>query len=412
MTFLELLSEWWMVIFGLIISPYALYFLFTFFKIVRVKKQKKDAYEKRKNEYLNPMTNEEKNLGIKLKKDETGIYKERIEKLIILLNDESGKVSINPIEAIMLIELYSNSVVVDENGILVIDLKTAKDFSKTIYHDPIKFMTYIKAIESKLDINNKSNTIELGEVLYMMRNAKKFGLLLDNDDTELILEMKSQIHESNYKDVVIRIVDDLESIEKEKVEKNIILTNTYKQKDSIQAETQKEKIAEPQKDENIDSIEKLDDNKIKVTTKDGTVIIKDDMMIYSVTELEKDEGLDKKIIHNNSSENKKEFEKLIAKEDTTLSDYIEKFGKLDSYEEQHKKDFKFKDRSKRMYDEQIHDYLNFKTSEFKTTNFFKDEKVFIYFLSQLFNIENIYKDSVPKVFIGELKLKNKDFIFT
>ena len=71
--------------------------------------------------------------------------------------------------------------------------------------------------------------MELNEVLYMMRNARKFGLNIDEKkEDNLIFKVTSAIHESDYSDVVVKIVDahDSDSIENINPQsKQIILQN-------------------------------------------------------------------------------------------------------------------------------------------------------------------------------------------
>ena len=397
MTFMDLISEYWWLIFAIMIMPYSLYFLLRFLKMINTKNSQRKIV---KNYSHSLMTEEEKYLGINITNDDPKVYKKRIEDLIFLLNKTKGKVQVNAVEAIMLVELFSDSVLVNENGELVIDLKTALNFSKAIYHDPMKFITYIKAVETKLDLNNKDNKIELGDVLYMMRNARKFGLYMENNDTDLVYKIKSAIHEADYKDVTINIVEDFNNTKDDdnKVEDSVptktILRNTYK------ADSKTKENEELIDDKNIASFEKLDDGKIRVTTKDGIIITKDDTMIYSLIQPEEDEVKSLEI-------KREEIEKLAHVEDTRLKDYISKFGKLDVYEEEHKDEFKFKDRCLRIYDEQITDYQSFKVEDFKYKNFFEDEKLYLYFLSKLFNKELAIINGLPHIFIGEINLTNK-----
>ena len=212
----------------------------------------------------------------------------------------------------------------------------------------MKFITYIKAIETKLDLANEDNKIELGDVLYMMRNAKKFGLNIEDDDSDLTYKIKSAIHESEYKDVVMRIVDNVEElVEETQQQANVILTNTYLENETIVEEKAKKKTPEV-------------------------------------------------------------FKRMVAKEDTRLAEYISKFGELDFYERKNKEEFKFKDRCVKFFDEKITDYQSYNIDEFKTKNFFHSEELYLYFFTQLFNKETAMYNNFPHVFIGNLALSHKE----
>lgn len=205
MGFMEMfLAYWWVVVLVTIVPYLALFFS----NLQKIKQQKKI----RKIDPTLVQSDEQIHLGISIKNSDIKIYKERIEKLIILLNESKERVSVNAVEAILIVELFADSVLVNEQGELVISVQTAKAFSKEIYHDPMKFITYVKSVENRIDISNPQNKIELSDVLYMMRNAKKFGLYMNEDDSDAVYKIKSAIHESNYKDVVVKIVEDINHI--------------------------------------------------------------------------------------------------------------------------------------------------------------------------------------------------------
>ncbi|MCX6075643.1 MAG: hypothetical protein NTW78_02005 [Campylobacterales bacterium] len=396
MLFFEKILEYWVPIVLILIAPYSSYFLWLFYKKITTRKSQK----KENSWYDRPITSEEqKHLGISILNSDPEKYKERIEKLIINLHECKDVVSINAIEAIMIVELFSESVLINEAGELVIDAKTAKKFLQIIYHDPLKFIRYIKAVESKLDLAKDANKIDFADVLYMMRNAKKFGLHLEKEETELTYKIKSAIHTSGYNDVTIRVVDDVQEFEDDGSTR-IILTNTFLDNIAI-------KKIEPFHDSNIAKAEILEGGKVKITMKNGTVTIKDDNVVYSRTEpviVEEKES--------NTQFKKEVIENIVAtlaqKEDTKLQDYISRFGKLDAYEEDNKKDFKFRDRSLRTYDEQLSHSQYFQHEDFKTKNFFKNKDVYMYFLAKLLDPENAILSFMPHVFIGTITPANKE----
>jgi hypothetical protein len=396
MLFFEKILEYWVPIVLVLIAPYSFYFLFLFYKKITARKTKK----KENSWYDQPIISEEqKHLGISILNSDPELYKARIEKLIINLHECKDTVSVNAIEAIMIVELFSESILINELGELVIDAKTAQKFSQTIYHNPLKFIKYIKAVESKLDLTKDDNKIDLADVLYMMRNAKKFGLHLEKDETELTYKIKSAIHASGYNDVVIRIVDDVQEFEEDDSTR-IILSNTFLDNTTV-------KKVEPFRDDNIAEAEMLEGGKVRLTMKDGTVTVKDDNVVYSRTEpviVEEKES--------NTQFKKEVIENIVAtlahKEDTKIQDYIGRFGKLDVYEENNKKDFKFRDRSLRTYDEQLSGSQYFQHEDFKTKNFFKNKDVYMYFLAKLLDPENAILSFMQHVFIGTITPANKE----
>ncbi|MFA6195240.1 MAG: hypothetical protein WC656_01195 [Sulfurimonas sp.] len=398
MTFVDMFLNYWWLILGIIAMPYTLYFLNILLKKIKNKRTKK------KNAWIyEPVISEEKkHLGFEVDKSEIEGYKNRIENLIITLNQKTSTVAVNAVEAIMIVDLFSDSVLVNESGELVIDVHVAKNFSKEIYHNPQKFMNYIGAIENKINMSRKDNKIDLEDVLYMMRNAKKFGLYLDSEDTSLTYKIKSAIHASEYQDVILRIVDDIKKAEDETTPTSIILTNTFVDKNIQEVPLKND---EPEMDKDIASIEKIEGDRILVTMKDGRIVEKDDIMIYRVIEpLAEDDVPENQKVQTA----KEEIKKLAQKEDTRLKDYISRFGELDFYEKENQAAFKFKDRSLRFFDKQVADYIAFKHQDFKTKNFFSDEEFYLYFLSKLFDIEHSIFNNMPHIFIGDLALKNKD----
>ena len=159
-----IINYWWIIL--LVISlPYFSFFLISLKKI----KSQKIVEEKNSNLVI---SDEEKNLGISIKNSDIEIYKKRIEDLIISLSETKDKFSVNAVEAILIVELFSDSVLVNEYGELVIDVKTVNEFSKTIYHDPMKFISYIKSVETLLYTKFQN--------LYLLENVQNFNSIWNN----------------------------------------------------------------------------------------------------------------------------------------------------------------------------------------------------------------------------------------
>lgn len=307
----EVFLNYWWLIFLVVSSPYLYYYFVKY-------KNKKTVKPEKKTDPTLVQSEEQIHLGISIRNEDIKIYKKRIENLIILLDETKDKVSVNAVEAILIVELFSETVLVNEQGELVIDVKTAKDFSKTIYDDPMKFIAYIKSIENKIDIENPENKVEFGDVLYMMRNAKKFGLYINDDDSDVVYKIKSAIHESNYKDVVIKIVQDV-SVEHETYSNTSIILNNLHKKEEI------ENREEDSLDDNIKSAEKTEDGKVRLTMKDGKVFTKDDFIIYQVETPEEENTS-----HKSNQKNKNTPSLLVAenKNSEAVQEYISRFGKL------------------------------------------------------------------------------------
>lgn len=261
--FFELLGKFWWLILLTVLSPYIYFYLKYFFKKNSSKNEIKSALKINDDDFVNVKTEEEKLLGVNVLKSELPRYNKRMENLISTLTNTTGRVSVNAIEAILIVEHFSDKVELNELGELVIDIKTVNEFCKKIYDDPMAFITYLKSVENKIDLDKKNNEIEFGTILYMMRNAKKFGLYSNDSDNDFTFKIKSAIHESNYKDVVINIQDaeDKQGNIFQIEDKDFILVNTNK-------DFEKE-------------VEKVGD-KIKIITHDDYEILKDDIQIYSI----------------------------------------------------------------------------------------------------------------------------------
>ena len=439
MTFFDLLIEHFFSILLLVLSPYIFYYFFHFYKLGK-KKMKEDSQS---SEII--QTFEEEKLGIRIENTDPRKYKKRMDNLIELLQNSKGKIKVSAVEAIMLVEQFSKSVLVNQDGSIVIDMKTANNFANDIFNDPMKFITYIKAIESKIDLENNNNKTDLADVLYMMRNARKFGLNLEDDDSKLIMNIKSAIHKSDYEDVVIDIVIEKKNrFNNSKKEKliNKIITPTCEGRDEIKSVLTDAKIMETEKmkktkiidgifvDEerdkenskeflnentNIESVVRLENGHVQIISKDGIVIEKDDVQIYSIVDLnaEVEKNNNKGNINSNNTIDKLNETVQNAleekeKEKNKLDEYIKSYGELDHIETKYKTEMRFKDRARDIFDEQILGTQKFETSEFSNKCFFKDENTLIYFLIKMFDVDNAIVQYVPYIFIGDISLKNKE----
>lgn len=386
-TFFGIFLRWWWAIALVVLSPYLFYFL-TQGKNKNI--QKKDE---RRDDFFNPKTEEEKYLGINILKSELPHYNKRIESIISSLKGTTGRVSISAVEAILLVEHFSERVVLNQNGELVIDFKTSQDFCQKIYDDPMAFITYIKAVENQIDLGREQNKIELGTILYMMRNAKKFGLYND-DDTEFSFKIKSAIHSADYKDVIINIIDDTSSIdynENEIQEQEYVLININEEHDK-----QSQKTSE----QSFKKIEKLDGSKIKITMNDDYEIIKDDLQIYSIIKPELIE-VDRENLNKN--------------EDISKDVYFEKFGALDKIEIS---SGQLRDRSLFHFEEQLVNKVNFNINKNKNATdsgmlyFFDNEDFYHYFFAYLFDKKYATGLGVNFIFLGQRELRdNKNLRF-
>ena len=130
MSFLELFfSYWWVLLF--IPLPYFSYFIFNLYKIQKEKKNIREKKEEKSYLYEPVVTLEKKHLDIEIRNDDIPIYKKRIEALVKNLLETKGTVSISSVEAMLLVELYSDSVVITESGEFVTDVTIIKIFKFT-----------------------------------------------------------------------------------------------------------------------------------------------------------------------------------------------------------------------------------------------------------------------------------------
>ena len=405
MSFLEVFIDyWWMLLF--IPLPYFSYFVFNLYQIQKEKKIARAKKDKKAYLYEPVVTLEKKHLDIEIWNEDIPIYKKRIEALVENLLKTKGTVSISSVEAMLLVELYSDSVVITESGEFVIDINTAKKFSQTILDNPKKFIAYVKSLEKKVDINNKNNKVELNEVLYMMRNARKFGLnIKEKKEDNLIFKVTSAIHESDYSDVVVKIVDahDSDNIENINPQNKQIILQNIANKD--------EKNNQPsglESNDSVESFEKLDDGKIKITLKDGTIITKDDLMIFDVQVPKEDEN------ENNGKNNiaQTDYNNLIQqeedKDESEIEEYKSLFGDLGGFEKSNIDKRLFKYRARWFFDMQLYGIRNFQYEQFSTENIFDKKSIFIYFFTQFFNKEYAIKNHIPHILIGDIKLRNKE----
>lgn len=390
------------------------------------------------------LTQEEKNLNIKLENEDPQKYKDRIYELVETLENTHGIVKISTVEAIILIEYFAEEISLDYKGTIIIDISVAKKFADTILRRPLEFITYLKAVEKKMDLNNPDSKIPLNEVLYMMRNARKFGLYLeDKKDSKNILEIKKAVIKSRATGVELNIVNIDRTNEIVHPTNNEILVNTYKPKNhkttstnTKQVENKKEKVVEqnvveesdkvPELDETqtptitstfvpemktgtdelCTSVVKLDNGRVLVTTQDGVTIEKDDIMVYDIVYPDdEDDGTSNK---KPSTKKSNTPIQVTTKEKTMIEDYILRFGELDRYELKNKSKFLFKDRSKiNFFDEKITNYQGFNHSKLRQDCIIESEDTFIYLMSRVFDIENsLQTRNGLCIFIGDILLKN------
>lgn len=385
--FFELLGKFWWLILLTVFSPYFYFYLKYFFKKNSSQNKIKSASKINDDDFINVKTEEEKLLGINVLKSELPKYNKRIENLISTLTNTTGRVSVNAIEAILIVEHFSDKVELNELGELVIDIKTVDEFCKKIYDDPMAFIIYLKSVENKIDLDKKNNEIEFGTILYMMRNAKKFGLYSSDSDNDFTFKIKSAIHEANYKDVVLNIQD---------INDNLEGVHQIDNKDFILVNTNKDFEKEV---ENFDKtlfkkVEKVGE-KIKITTHDDYEILKDDIQIYSIKKPNEAVQSDRVKLNQDL-----DIEKEI---------YIEKFGSMDSYE---KESGMLRDRSRIHFEKQLTNKINFDISRNKEVTedglyFFETSDIYYCFLANLFSRKYAFGAETNYVFLGERELKNK-----
>jgi len=256
----------------------------------------------------------------------------RIDELIQTLNSTEDTISIKPVEAILLSELYSESIKINERGELLLTRDTVIDFSNFIFSNPTEFLKYVKSIETKIDQTNEKNKVKLGDLLFMMRNARKFGLSINKEAGENDYKIKAAIHEKNFKNTVINFVPEDNIVDESYVFKtgNTRVKNLY-------IEQEEEELNDAEENSNVEEVVKLNNGRILIVLKDGTKIEKDDFNIYSIEHPE--ENIDKRIENKSKGQNglvnehkKEEDENL-----TFFKNYVARFGNLDAREEKLKK---------------------------------------------------------------------------
>lgn len=382
--------------------PYILYYFWEYLKRVFTKLKYKNFYFKEKEkEYCKPITEEEKYLDISIMNEDIPVFEKRLKDLIEILSTKKDVIKIHAIEAIMIAEYFSQEVELSDNGILVVKIDTIKKFTSTIYNDPMTFTTYIKAIEEKLDIHNKKNKIPLKDALYIMRRAKEYTISKKNDDTsdDLLFNLKSQIHKSLYKDVEIRILDETKEVSV-KNKKAIVVINTNPEfTDELSEEKNIEIEKQKKKKSNIESVERLEDGRLRIITKDNKEIIKDDFELYSIRDL----NVKQQVTGSGTSQYDSFTDDTNQLDESFINQYIAKYGQLDNIEEENKTMQSFKFRLAKHF--KINDFtdIKFSNNELENSLFTKENKVI--FLTALF--ENYKKKNEIYVFVGEKKLKSK-----
>lgn len=202
--FLEELNNYKYHLLASAVLPYASYYFYRTSKTVTKNISKEISKRKKEKKKITKFISHEKeNLGIEIDGQDISVYEERIKDLVQRLNSTHSKFTIKAAEAFMIVDLFADSVKINNDGELIIDVNSAKLFSQTIFNDPMKFITYIKSIEKKIDLAASKEKIPLEDVLYMMRNAKKFALDSTDNETELAYKIKKAVHDNYYKDVTV-----------------------------------------------------------------------------------------------------------------------------------------------------------------------------------------------------------------
>jgi len=214
-------------------------------------------------------------------------------------------------EAIFIADKIKKDLYLDENGTLVIDKNDAIKVAEMIQFDPQDLVRYLLSIEKKLDPNNPKNKIPLEDFLYFARNAKNFNFLAygkgkEEKDNDALVKIKTAIYESWMEQVEVRISNSDSEIENTNVEDEEMIPEVIfeqvKNSDDEKEDEPKLKI-DPETglviDPNIIKIEKLDGDKVRIFTKSGKIIVKDDLKTYEyrdlVEEQEKEEEKNRKL---------------------------------------------------------------------------------------------------------------------
>jgi len=387
------------IYFILSLLPPLFYLAYLFFlRIEKLFKNNKKVTQQKRKIYEPIVTEEKKNLGINILNEDINYYQEKIEDLIGILNSNKDEVIISAVEAIMISELYADEIKISEDGSLVINLDTIHKFTKYIFNNPYEFTLYIKAVQTKIDATNSNNKIPLKDVLFMMRNAKKFGLKNNSQDTEINLSIKSLIHEANYENVTVKIIDNINFYSNNlppvtqtlnDTKNEIVFINEYVPKDD-----------DKNTNENLpfEKIELLEDGKIKITTKDKE-IIKDDAIIYSIKDLNKT-TVNKHSGTTNTQSNSTEQDESISQDE--LDYYTNMYGELNSFEKENKNFLRY--RCKKIYDIENEPYIRFDPNNLEKS-FFGNVNYKYIFLTKLLDIQNSFLDYKPLVFTGTSIIK-------
>ncbi len=285
-TFFGILFKYWWIFPAFAIFLYGYFFIKSF----HVRKIKKEAI-KIENPNVEILSEEEKFLNISLTQKEINDFKPRMESLIKKLIESKDIFSVTAIEAIFIAEKVADSLKLNEDGILVIEYKVAKKLSIEILKNPMEIIHYIKAVEKKIDTNNENNKIPLNEVLYMMRNAKRFGLYKEknSEDEEIMIKLRVAIHDSYYSNVPIKLVEEMKDEVFQKDEEEFYIVNTHKFGDEERTETTMDPDTKLMHDSNIEKVEQLGDGKIKIFTKNRKEIIRSDFKFYEFRDLVEEE---------------------------------------------------------------------------------------------------------------------------
>ena len=174
------------------------------------------------------------------------------------------------VEILLLIDSYGKEVVLNDNGEFVISKLYLSSFINGLEYN-IELITKLENIKQECIKTNESIEIDAKEILFIMKNAKSFGLGNVRDHTQFFQFVNKQkeniivdgieVSQDNYIKI---IVDDSNNLtDKFSLEKE----NELSPKDSLS------KILNTMKEEM--KTESLDNGCLKVTYPDGTVIIKD-----------------------------------------------------------------------------------------------------------------------------------------
>ncbi len=175
------------------------------------------------------------------------------------------------VEILLLIDSYGKEVILNDNGEFVISKLYLSSFINGLEYN-IELITKLENIKREYIKTNESIEIDANEILFIMKNAKNFGLGNVRDHTQFFQFVNKQkeniivdgieVSHDNY----IKIIID-ESYNSISDKSSIEVKNEISTKDSLS------KILITMKEEM--KTEFLDNGCLKVTYPDGTVIIKD-----------------------------------------------------------------------------------------------------------------------------------------